>query len=212
MDNTKIRFLVLGVMVAVLGIVIGTMLWIKLAPPPRSSSVQRSPLEGMNQFGSVPEFSLTERSGNQIGLKHLRGTIWIADFIYTSCQDTCPLQTAEMVRLQEDFASQKGIKLLSFSVDPEKDTPEVLTQYADRYNADADRWLFLTGEREEIKSLVQNGFRLSAVTASPDNGVILHSPRFVLIDRDLQIRGYYDSRDHEALQQLRKDIVILASQ
>ena len=209
MNTNKYRFILLGLMVAGLGIVIGTLLWIKLAPQPRFGANQRSPLEEMGQYGSVPEFSLTERSGKTIRLEQLRGTIWIADFIYTDCQDTCPLQSTEMAKLQYELSAQKFVKLLSFSVNPDKDTPSVLSQYADRFKASSDRWLFLTGGQQEIRSLVQNGFRLSVATASSDPGVILHSPRFVLIDRQAQIRGYYDSRDNEALQRLRRDVAIL---
>jgi cytochrome oxidase Cu insertion factor (SCO1/SenC/PrrC family) len=211
MNSSKYRLISLGVMVAGLGIIIGTVLWIKLAPQPRFGGTQRNSLEGMSPYGSVPQFSLTERSGKPIGLSQLRGTIWIVDFIYTNCEDTCPLQTAEMAKLQDELSAQNAVKLLSFSVDPEKDTPSVLSHYADRYKADADRWLFLTGAQEEIQNLVQNGFRLSAATTSTDAGVILHSPRFVLIDRQAQIRGYYDSRDKEALQRLRRDVAILAN-
>ena len=209
MNTNKYRFILLGLMVAAMGIVIGTFLWIKLAPQTRFGANQRSSLEGMNQYGSVPEFSLTERSGKTIGSEQLRGTIWIADFIYTDCQDTCPLQSAEMARLQDELSGQEVVKLLSFSVNPDTDTPSVLSQYADRFKASTDRWLFLTGGQEEIKNLIQNGFRLSVATASSDPGVILHSPRLVLIDRQAQIRGYYDSRDNEALQRLRRDVAIL---
>ena len=209
--NDKYRTIFLGVMIAGLGVIIGTALWIKLGPQPRFGEIGGNSLEGIRQYGSLPDFSLTERSGKPIGLAQMRGTIWIADFIYTNCQDTCPLQTAEMAKLQVELAAQKDIKLVSFSVDPEKDTPSVLSQYADRYEADIDRWLFLTGEREEIKTLVQSGFRLSAATATSDDGVILHSPRFVLIDRQAQIRGYYDSRDNDALQRLRRDVAVLAN-
>jgi protein SCO1/2 len=211
MNSNKYRLICLGVIIAGLGILIGTTLWIELGPQTRFGGTEPNSLEGMRQYGSVPEFSLTERSGRQIGLAQLRGTVWIADFIYTSCEDTCPLQTAEMAKLQTELSAQKAVKLLSFSVDPEKDTPSVLSQYADRYNADIDRWLFLTGGQEEIKNLVQGGFRLSAATASSDTGVILHSPRLVLIDRQAQIRGYYDSRDKEALQRLRRDVAVLAN-
>jgi protein SCO1/2 len=211
MNNNKYRFVFLGVMIAGLGIIIGTALWIKLGPQPRFGGTQRNSLEGIRQYGSVPDFSLTERSGKRIDLAQLRGTIWIADFIYTNCEDTCPLQTAEMAKLQNELAAQTAVRLVSFSVDPEKDTPSVLSQYADRYEADRDRWLFLTGGQEEIKNLVQSGFRLSAATAATGTGVILHSPRFVLIDRQAQIRGYYDSRDSEALQRLRRDVAVLAN-
>lgn len=210
MNTIKYRFILLGLLVAGLGIVIGTVLWIQLAPQPRFAGSERKSFEGMSQYGSVPEFSLTERSGKTIGLEQLRGTIWIADFIYTDCDDTCPLQSAEMARLQDELSAQEVVKLLSFSVNPEKDTPSVLSRYADRFKATGDRWLFLTGGQEEIRNLVQNGFRLSAATASTDPGVILHSPRLVLIDRQAQIRGYYDSRDTEALQRLRRDVATLA--
>lgn len=211
MNSFKLRLILLGVMVGGLGIILGTAVWIKLGPQSRFGAIQGNSSEGMIQYGSVPEFSLTERSGRQVGLAQLRGTIWVADFIYTSCEDTCPLQTAEMAKLQDELSAQKAVKLLSFSVDPEKDTPSVLSEYAARHKADADRWLFLTGRQQEMKNLVQNGFRLSAATASTDPGVILHSPRFVLIDRQAQIRGYYDSRDKEALQRLRRDVAVLTS-
>jgi cytochrome oxidase Cu insertion factor (SCO1/SenC/PrrC family) len=211
MSTTHYRFILLAVIVAGLGIIIGTALWLKLGPKRHFSGTERNFSEVMMPYGAVPEFSLTERSGKTFGLTQLRGTIWIADFIYTSCQDTCPMQTTEMAKLQEELAAQKAVRLLSFSVDPEKDTPPVLSQYADRYKAHKDRWLFLTGGQEEMKNLVQNGFRLSAVTAANDTGIILHSPRFVLIDQQAQIRGYYDSRDTNALQRLRTDVAILAN-
>ena len=116
------------------------------------------------------------------------------------------MQTAEMAQLQEQWKDKPGLKLVSFSVDPEKDTTAVLSGYADRYKADAQRWLFLTGAKEEISRLVQEGFKLSAVALAGDGNagsVIMHSPRFVLIDKQAQIRGYYDSRDPQAIQQLK---------
>ena len=212
MNFSKMRFLLLGISVLSLGIVLGTFFWLKLAPRPGFTGWDARPLEGLNHYGTVPEFSLVERSGKPTTLADLRGSVWIADFIYTTCQDTCPMQTAEMAQLQEQWQEKAGPKLVSFSVDPEKDTIEVLARYADRYKADAHRWLFLTGAREEIGRLVQEGFRLSAVALSGDGNVgsvIMHSPRFVLIDKQAEIRGYYDSRDPEALQRLKKDVVTL---
>ena len=212
MNFSKARLLLLGVSVLSLGIILGTFFWLKLAPRPGLTGWDAKPLEGLNRYGTVPEFSLVERSGKAITLADLRGSIWIADFIYTTCQDTCPMQTAEMAQLQEQWKDRAGLKLVSFSVDPEKDTIAVLSRYADRYKADAQRWLFLTGAKEEISRLVQEGFRLSAV-ALPNDGnvgsVIMHSPRFVLIDKQAQIRGYYDSRDPQALQRLKADVATL---
>jgi protein SCO1/2 len=214
MNFSKTRFLLLGVSVLGLGIILGTFFWLKLAPRPGLTGWDAKPLEGLQRYGSVPPFSLVERSGKTTTLADLRGTIWIADFIYTTCQDTCPMQTAEMAQLQEQWKDRAGLKLVSFSVDPEKDTTEVLSRYANRYKADSQRWLFLTGPKEEIGRLVQEGFRLSAVALSSDgkkDSVVMHSPRFVLIDKQAEIRGYYDSRDQQALERLKKDVATLVN-
>ena len=212
MNFSKARLLLLGVSVLSLGIILGTFFWLKLAPRPGLTGWDAKPLEGLQRYGSVPQFSLVERSGKATSLADLRGSIWIADFIYTTCKDTCPMQTAEMAQLQEHWKDRAGLKLVSFSVDPEKDTTAVLSRYADHYKADAQRWLFLTGAKEEIGRLVQEGFRLSAVALPGDgnvSSVIMHSPRFVLIDKQAQIRGYYDSRDPQALQRLKADVATL---
>ena len=209
MDASKTRFLVLGLLVVGLGIVLGTALWLKLAPGARLGVGGSADDERLKMYGSVPEFALTERNGEAIQLAQLRGKIWIADFIYTNCQDTCPLQTATMAKLQEEFAARPEIQLVSFSVDPERDTPRVLTEYAGRYHADAKRWFFLTGQRSQLLNLIQEGFHLSVATIPTDtdiNAMIPHSPRFVLMDKEARIRGYYDSRDREALLRLRNDV------
>ncbi len=159
---------------------------------------------------AVPDFSLVERSGKKITLPDLRGKVWIADFIYTNCTDTCPLQTADMAKLQDFWMKQRAVQLVSFSVDPERDTPAVLSRYANRFKADPKRWLFLTGDQRDIAHLVEDGFHL-AVASAPHghHGIILHSPRLVLIDRGGEIRGYYDNRDPKAMQQLKTDVANL---
>jgi len=215
MDRLKTYYLLWGVLILVLAGVLGTILWIKVGPWPRSAGQAVRPLEGLADFGAVPQFLFTERSGKEIRLADLRGKVWIVDFIYTSCTDTCPLQSAEMARIQDDLKDRTDLKLVSISIDPERDTPEVLSRYAERFKANPDRWLFLTGEREEVYNLVQKGFRLSAVPAeggSEANGVILHSSRFILVDGDGHIRGYYHSDDTEALGRLRQDLKKLLNQ
>jgi len=209
MDASKSKFLLAGVIVVVLGVVLGTALWLKLGPQARFGRAALEGGDGVNQYGSVPDFSLTERDGGTVTLAQLRGKIWIADFIYTSCVDTCPLQTAMMAKLQNEYAGRPEIQLVSFSVDPERDTPQVLSRYADKFQADSRRWFFLTGQRNRIISLVQQGFHL-AVAALPNDadpsGTIPHSPRFVLVDKQGRIRGYYDSRELEAFVRLKNDI------
>lgn len=212
MSTIKFRFILMGILVAGFSTVLGTALWLKFAPHSRLGQTAQGLSDGLNEYGAVPEFSLLERNGKRISLTELRGSIWIADFIYTSCTDTCPLQTAEMAKLQNEFLTKPGVNLVSFSVDPDKDTPPVLADYSERFNADRNRWLFLTGDKKQITALVQNGFHLSAATAPDDAELILHSPRFVLVDRQAQIRGYYDSRDQAALHRLRRDLSTLVSQ
>ena len=212
MNISKARFFVLGVSVIGLGVICGTLLWLQLAPRSvyRSSEVQ--PLEGLGRYGAVPEFSLVERGGNSVTLADVRGKVWVADFIYTTCEDTCPMQSAAMARLQERFGNYSQFRLVSFSVDPDRDTPQMLARYAERYKADAAGWLFLTGDKEEITRLVQLGFRLSAAALTDGDSretVILHSPRFVLVDGNNEIRGYYDSRDGKAIERLTKDATTL---
>src|SRR5262245_48124714 len=209
MDNAKNRFLVLGLIVVGLGIILGTALWLKLGLRPQFGVGGGISPDGLNQYGVVPDFSLTERSGATVSLDDLRGKIWIADFIYTTCTDTCPLQTALMAKLQEEYAGQPKVQLVSFSVDPERDTPPVLTHYAAKHRADAKRWYFLTGQRDRIMRLIREGFYLSVATLPGDaepGGMIPHSPRFVLIDGEARIRGYYDSRELEAFLRLKNNI------
>jgi protein SCO1/2 len=113
-----------------------------------------------------------------------------------------------MKRLQERFAGEPDLRLVSFSVDPKRDTPAVLTQYAARFGADASRWLFLTGPEGAVRRLAENGFHLAATEIANPNGgepEQVHSPRFALVDRGGDIRGYYNSTEKEALARLGRD-------
>jgi protein SCO1/2 len=176
-------------------------------------------------YGSVPEFSLIERSGRRIERGELLGRVWVVDLIYTRCPDTCPLQSAEMAKLQAGFVGDIDVRLVSITVDPARDTPQVLSRYANRFRADPGRWLFLTGRRDAIYRFAQEGLRLPlldprdkgraaghrvATAGERQRGeVLLHSSRFVLVDRQARIRGYYESRDAESLRRLREDVKLL---
>lgn len=221
--KVKSRLVMLVGSAAVLAVAALLVLWIVQGAPPKGGSRDDRPLEGLQVFGTVPPFSLIERSGKPVTRDDLIGKVWIANFIYTHCRDTCPLQSAEMARLQSALTTETDLRLISITVDPNRDTPAVLTQYANRYGADPNRWLFLTGEKAAIYHLAQEGFRLSVVDpeqkaegrpfaptpALAHHGEtekeFLHSARFVLVDREARIRGYYQSTDEEALQRLRRD-------
>jgi protein SCO1/2 len=166
--------------------------------------------EPLPVLGTVPKFALTERSGQQFDLSDLRGHIWVADFIFTNCAGTCPIMTAAMAELQTELTKQKldDVKLVSITVDPARDTPEALAKFAERYGAQANRWYFLTGDSAAIQRLASQGFRLmSAVTGGGSaEEPIIHSDRFVIVDRQARIRGYYRGTEEAAVVQLLRDL------
>jgi len=175
-------------------------------------SLSRRPSAGkLPVFGEVPAFVLTERSGRAVGLDDLRGRDWVADFVFTRCAGVCPRLSQSMGRLQEKLAvqSRPDLRLVSFSVDPAYDTPDVLRTYAERLGASESGWLFLTGERQALYDLIKDGFRLSVADAEPGgdpNELITHSDRFVLVDRGGRIRGYYHGTEEESVNRLLADI------
>lgn len=156
-------------------------------------------------LGEVQNFSLLERSGKLLSDADLRGSIWIADFIFTSCPGPCPRMSARMSQLQTALAPAEEVRLVSFTVDPERDTPEVLSRYAERYEALPGKWFFLTGDKSDIYDFARASLNLS-VREDPGNAHFIHSTQFVLIDKTGRIRGYYDSMDNMSLGQLVVDI------
>ena len=156
--------------------------------------------ERLPDYYPVPDFTLTERSEKPVNKTTLIGKVWIADFIFTRCAGQCPMMSTQMSRLSKEI---KGISFVSFSVDPAFDTPEVLSTYADGYGADHERWLFLTGPKEEINR-VTTGLKMSRVDEP-----MMHSTSFVLIDRKGNVRGIYDANDRVRLDQLKRDARLL---
>jgi protein SCO1/2 len=164
--------------------------------------VRRAPLP---VFGHVPDFKLTSQSGEQFDGKSLDGKIWVADFIYTHCPGPCPRMSSQMRRVQNAVTAIPDVRLVSFSVDPERDTPPVLAEYAKRYQAQPGRWFFLTGDRKILDSLDRQAFMLGNV-----DGSMQHSTRFVLIDRHGNVRGYYGTSEDDPTVRLIVDIRRLA--
>jgi protein SCO1 len=155
----------------------------------------------ISSYGNVPEFTLTNQDGKNFGSSDLRGKIWIADFIYTTCPGPCPMISNRMSELQEPL-KHTDVHLVSFSVDPAKDTPQVLRGYAEKLGAEADRWDFLTGAQSTIYNLSREGFKLAV---AEEKGVPIHSTRMILVDRHGTIRGYYDAAKADAVTKLVAD-------
>ena len=199
--------------------------------------------DDLQRLGEVPDFALLERSGQQVSKTDLLGKVWIASLIFTRCVDECPLVSSQMARLQDAFVAERDVRLVSITVDPAYDTPEVLTRYAQRFAAQPERWFFLTGDKATIYRLVREGFHLglrdpreaeqSSVIPDVDRWrgalsqlltpvsawahpgahphdqapqAITHSARLVLVDRQGQIRHYYNSTEQDDLRRVPHDV------
>ena len=204
-NERVLRGLLWGVLALVIVGILGANLWSFVYQKSDTAPGPSPALSELAAHGQLPDFSLTNQRGAPFALSDLQDKVWVADFIFTSCGTICPPMTIEMARLQDEFAAE-DLHFVSFSVDPEQDTPEVLFRYADYYGADGSRWSFLTGQKDTIYQLAHEGFNLAAGHRGSE---ILHSTRFVLVDRNQQVRGYYDSRSKAHLQQLRQDIQTL---
>jgi protein SCO1/2 len=175
---------------------------------------QVNPATELRKMAIVPPFALTERSGKTITNRDLAGKIWVADFIYTTCPGPCPLITAGMVKVQAAIAHDPKVQIVSFTVDPQTDTPAVLAKYADQYGADPNRWWFLTGQEKPLFSLIQNGF-LQAVQDNSGHPLqdgefkVTHSTYLALVDGDGNVRGFYDGVGNDGRADLLRDIKIL---
>lgn len=157
------------------------------------------------ELGQVPRFTLVDQSGQPFDSSQLEGSVYVVNFIFTTCKDVCPRMTLEMKKIHEATKDLPNVRFVSITVDPENDTPEVLRQYALSYGAEQARWSFLTGRREEIEHLMNDIFHLGKVSLD-------HSTRFVLVDHRGTIRGYYSSQFPEEMNQLLQDLRDLARQ
>ena len=162
------------------------------------------------QLGRAPDFTLTHHSGESFSSTQVDSTVRVIDFFFTRCKGICPVLTERMQELADILEPHRGWALISISVDPEHDTPEVLRTYRQQRGIDSPNWHFLTGTEAEVRTLIRDGFKLP-VQDNPDNPdePILHSPRMVLLDAQGNFRGFYDAFDEEAMAGLKRDAVQL---
>jgi protein SCO1/2 len=199
--KTTQRVLWTVLIVALLGIGIYALNdWLK-------TKVIREPARIVPVMGTVPAFTLTDQDKKPFGTEDLKGKIWVVDLIFTNCGGTCPMLTSEMATLQKSLTKTPDVHLVSISVDPHNDTPEVLAEYAKKYLADTRSWHFLTGPVSTIYTIARDGFKLTVdSTAGDPQSPILHSERFVLVDKKGNIRAFYDGTEAETKQKLLADI------
>lgn len=166
------------------------------------------------RLGNVGKFALQDQSSRPVTADTLRGKVWAAAFFFTRCPTVCPRITRRMRELQVSAAGDEvKLELVSFSVDPENDTPPVLTAYAKEFGADLTSWRFLTGDLEVVRKTSEQGFKL-ALDGKPTPGAdhlgLFHGSHLVLVDATGEIRGYYRTSEDAQMAQLLKDAALLA--
>ena len=165
-----------------------------------SSSCKRA-AANLPAYDTVPPFTMTASDGSSFDSKQLNGKVWVADFIYTNCPGPCPRMSSQMHRLQAKVKGDPDVRLVSFSVDPHRDTPPVLNAYAKHFGAPAWDWVFLAGNDATTHLLAHDVFHVGDLI-----GVMDHSTRFALVDKHGTIRGYYSSFDPADMQKLVQDV------
>jgi len=169
---------------------------------------QRHQKPSLPILAAIPQFALTNERSQPVTHDTLKGKVWIADFIFLGCQASCPKLTARMATLQEKIEAKKlPVRLVSFSVDPDNDTPQRLQEYGAKWKANFEVWSFVSGKNADLDAIVVKGFKMQYGKADETAGVfgIMHGDWFVLIDAQGRIRGYYDSGEPANLDKLLLD-------
>lgn len=188
-------------------------------PGAQAVDIETSPDDtGLPVLFTAPTFALVNQDGEAVNNQTLAGRPYVAAFMFTNCTTACPMMAGKLFSLQKEIRS-KAVRLVSFTVDPERDTPEVLRGYLTKFQAEKDRWLFLTGTKEQMVE-AEKGFHLRLPrpdpNAVPNNSAdpmvaMPHSDRFLLIDQKGRVRGIYDSKDETALAKLKQHSELLAT-
>lgn len=194
MDDKKIKWFFIGLPAALL--VMMAVVWGIY----RIKSSDRD----MPVFGEVTPFEFTERNGEAYGSKELQGKISVINFFFTSCEGPCPRMNGKVAELYKTFSHTQDVQFVSISVDPERDSLQVLQQYAHKFGVTDRRWLFMRAPIEEVKILSEKVFMLAGGDVPS-----LHSTKLILVDNMKKIRGYYSSEDPESVHLLEKHIRVL---
>lgn len=157
-------------------------------------------------LGKLSDFTLSNQAGQEFKLAAMKGKVLIVNFFFTRCEGPCPLMNKKMEAFQEKFANDADIKLVSITVDPAHDTVDVIKTYAETFKANPEKWSFLTGSKDVINEVMEKQMKLGGAEDAKT-----HSTRFVLIDKDANIKGYFDSASEEELTKLESEARQLVS-
>ncbi len=163
-------------------------------------------------YASIPDFTLVNQEGKTITQKDLSGKVYVADLFFTSCPSFCPRMSDGLRVVYNKYKKVNDFMILSFSVDPDRDTLTALVKYAEKYGADSKHWMFLRGEKKQLHDLSLSYLMIPPDTIKDSKLDIQHSPFYVLVDKERHIRGIYDSTNPLMLDSLQGDITYLLRQ
>jgi cytochrome oxidase Cu insertion factor (SCO1/SenC/PrrC family) len=167
----------------------------------------KDPNAPLERMWAVPAFSYADANGNTVTNESLKGRPWVAAFVFTNCTQACPMMVGKLRELQDETKGS-DLRLVSFTLDPQRDTPEVLRDYGKRLGADGARWLFLRGDSQEAVMKTAQAMKVAATVDKDKN--IGHGDWFLLVDADGWVRGHYRSSEADAVKQLADDAKKLA--
>lgn len=163
-------------------------------------------------YHSIPDFSFVNQNGDTINQGIVENKIYVTDFFFTSCPTICPVMKRQMIKVYEKFKDNPEVMILSHTIDPEHDTPEVLHKFAVDMGITGNQWQFLTGPKEKIYEIGQGSYLVTAKEDATAEGGYIHSGAFILVDKDRRVRGMYDGTTEEGTTRLMEDITILLAE
>ena len=168
--------------------------------------------QGVTSNHKIADFELIDQDGNVFTEENLEGYYYVTDFFFTTCPTICPNMSAQLQRVQEKYGNDDDFLIVSHSVQPEVDSAEVLKKYANLYEADPNKWIFLTGNKKTIYDLARKSYFAAVTEGDGGPGDFIHTENFVLVDKEKRIRGFYDGTSSASVDQLLIDIEILAQE
>lgn len=160
-------------------------------------------------YPTIPDFSFINEDKETITDKDFKGKVYVADFFFVTCPTICPVMKKNMLTVYKEYKDNPDVKILSHTIDPEHDTPEILKKYATDLGVTGKMWQFVTGDKEKIYDIGQKHYMVSALEDSSQAGGYIHSGAFVLVDKDRHIRGMYDGTTVDGTTKLIKDLAVL---
>ncbi|MBL7929558.1 MAG: SCO family protein [Bacteroidia bacterium] len=160
-------------------------------------------------YHTIHPFRLIAHTGDSVTQELVRNKIFVTDFFFATCKSICPKMSNQLMRVQDKFAKNKNVLILSHSVDPQNDTPENLRQYSMKYRALKDKWYFLTGDKKQIYDLARHSYYLPVMDGDGGDHDFIHSEQFVLVDNHGRIRGFYDGTSRNEVDKLMEEIKVL---